>query len=306
MANSLTRSMTLAGLLCLPLVLNVSARAQSTLPVKDDVLDGLLKKLEDKDPSSADKPAEKVDEPKDKAAADSKPAAEVSGKDKDIDSLLEKLGASDDKPSPDDKKSGPGGPPQPGETPPADMPGKAEKKKPGALNGKDEDLDAHLEEKTGKRRKKNRQEEEAGSPLSDVIKQMREVEERLGKPDTGEETRKKQTQIVKRIDTLIEEMRSSQSQGKMRMSLAMKKGNHPGKPMSETPGTTGGNAPMAKPQKPTDKKSLAGGKDAWGHLPPEMRQEMENVFKEEPLPAREDLIRRYYLSVSKKTLTRGE
>ena len=29
---------------------------------------------------------------------------------------------------------------------------------------------------------------------------MRDVEERLGKPDTGEETRKKQTEIVKNLD----------------------------------------------------------------------------------------------------------
>ena len=37
---------------------------------------------------------------------------------------------------------------------------------------------------------------------------MREVEERLGKPDTGEETRKKQTEIVKNLEQLIEQMRN--------------------------------------------------------------------------------------------------
>jgi hypothetical protein len=41
-------------------------------------------------------------------------------------------------------------------------------------------------------------------------------------------------------------------------------------------------------------------------LPDELRQEMDNVSKEEPLMSRQELIRRYYLSVSKKTLTRGE
>ena len=51
---------------------------------------------------------------------------------------------------------------------------------------------------------------------------------------------------------------------------------------------------------------LAGGKDIWGHLPPELRQEMENVFKEDALPTKEDLIRRYYLSVAKQKLVRGE
>ncbi len=32
---------------------------------------------------------------------------------------------------------------------------------------------------------------------------------------------------------------------------------------------------------------MAGGKDIWGHLPEELRQEMINVFKEEGLPAQE-------------------
>ncbi|MFO0891052.1 MAG: hypothetical protein U0790_18145 [Isosphaeraceae bacterium] len=42
-----------------------------------------------------------------------------------------------------------------------------------------------------------------------------------------------------------------------------------------------------------DRHAMAGGKDIWGHLPAELRQEMENVFKEEALPAKEDLIKRY-------------
>jgi hypothetical protein len=84
----------------------------------------------------------------------------------------------------------------------------------------------------------------------------------------------------------------------------MKPGQQPGDPQDE-PGTTGGNAPFTKAQKPTDRHALVGGKDAWGHLPPELRQEMDNVSKEDPLPSREELIRRYYLSVSQKKLARG-
>ena len=51
---------------------------------------------------------------------------------------------------------------------------------------------------------------------------------------------------------------------------------------------------------------MAGGKYIWGHLPPELRQEMENGFKEDALPTKEDLISRYYLSVAKQKLVRGE
>jgi hypothetical protein len=320
MSRTLTRSLAVAALLALPLMAVSSSFGQDA--PKDEALDNLLKKLEDKakpEAPAAEPKADKDEKPtaeKPKPAPNEgeKPSGEVAGKDKDIDSLLEKLGATEDKASPDDRKRGGEGPtgrddlppPPPGK--PGDDKDKPKKDDPNALSGKAKDLDEHLEELTGKKRKKNRGDDGEGSgPLSDVVKQMREVEQRLGKTDTGDETRKKQTQIVKRIDTLIEQMRSStsQSQGKPRPGKPQP-GNQPGQQLSNQPGTTGGNAPYTKPLKPTDRKSMAGGKEAWGHLPPELRQEMENVFREEPLPSREELIRRYYLSVSKKSLTRGE
>ena len=42
-------------------------------------------------------------------------------------------------------------------------------------------------------------------------------------------------------------------------------------------------APPMKPAKPTSQHSTAGGKDIWGHLPAELRQVMENSFKETAL-----------------------
>jgi hypothetical protein len=88
--------------------------------------------------------------------------------------------------------------------------------------------------------------------------------------------------------------------------MAMKPGQQKGQKPDEKVGSNPGGAPATKPEKPTTKRVLAGGKDEWGHLPPELRQEMENVFREEFLPAREELIRRYYDSVARKTLKRGE
>jgi hypothetical protein len=61
-----------------------------------------------------------------------------------------------------------------------------------------------------------------------------------------------------------------------------------------------------KPAKPDNKHVLAGGKDEWGHLPPELRQELDNVAKEIMLPSKQELIRLYYLSVSKKSMAREE
>jgi len=61
-----------------------------------------------------------------------------------------------------------------------------------------------------------------------------------------------------------------------------------------------------KPARPTDQHSTAAGKDIWGHLPAELRQIMMNSFKEQPLDAKAELIRRYFLSVNKGKLQREE
>ena len=61
-----------------------------------------------------------------------------------------------------------------------------------------------------------------------------------------------------------------------------------------------------KPAKPTSQHSTAGGKDIWGHLPAELRQIMENSFKETELDSKRELISRYFLSVGKGKLVREE
>ena len=61
-----------------------------------------------------------------------------------------------------------------------------------------------------------------------------------------------------------------------------------------------------KAARPTGKHSNAGGRDIWGHLPPELRQEIENQMQEEPLTPKRELIDRYYLSVGKGKLIREE
>jgi hypothetical protein len=101
-------------------------------------------------------------------------------------------------------------------------------------------------------------------------------------------------------------MKQSGSSGSMAMRQVRQQGQKPGSQQGQTQGATAGGAPATKPAKPSDRHALAGGKYIWGHLPPELRQEMENGFKEDALPTKEDLIRRYYLSVAKQKLVRGE
>jgi len=287
----------------------LASNAQESKPGSDEALDNLIEKLTDSPPSKPDaKPAKEDGKPKPSDKEGSKPGAggEVAPQDQELDSLLEKLGESKDEPAAEDAGKSPaggGGPDQ------ADR-SKSPQPKPGQLGRKDQELDERLEELTGRRKKKKSGSDDEGSgPVSEVVKQMREIEQRLGKPDTGKETQEKQKQIIKRLETMIEQARQSGSSSSSRMKTRQVRqaGQKPGgSQQGQEAGSTSGGAPLAKPAKPTNPRSLAGGKDIWGHLPPELRQEMENSFKEEALPDKIELIKRYYLSVSKNKPVREE
>jgi hypothetical protein len=301
------------------------AQAPAPGKPKDDALEDLLKQAEagskprdsaaDKAKAKDKKDDAKKDAPKKDAAKPTKPG-ELSTKDKELDDLLGKA-TEKDTPSADDKKSEP--PPSGAED---KKPDKADDAKGGGdkdkkaskpkdpLKGDDAELDNHL---AGKKEKKPGQKKGQGQgqgqgqgeedgPLGDLIKQMREVEQRLGKPDTGEETRQKQTEIVKKLDTMIEQMRTRQvSMRQMRQG----KPGQPGQP-GQQPGAMAQGAPPMKPEMNRVTPLGLKDKNAWGHLQQALRDEMDNVFKEKALPSREDLIKRYYMAVAKKSLSKGE
>ncbi|MGP0062359.1 MAG: hypothetical protein ACLQGP_01990 [Isosphaeraceae bacterium] len=242
-----------------------------------------------------------------KPAAD-KPAApkpggpaKVSDKDQELDDLLQKLGETKDEPSPDDRPRGGGGENKPGPQPPGG--GKAE---PDKLTGKDKETDEHLEELTGRRRKRKQDDGQRTGEVGEMIKEMRDVEEKLGKPDPGEATREQQKKIVKRIETMIEQAKRSGGQmGRMTRMVRQQGQQRQGQQQGQTGALARGTGP-SKPLTPTGKHSTAGGKDIWGHLPPELRQEIENQSNEEPLSTKKEMIDRYYLSVGKGKLVREE
>ncbi len=306
-------TMVAAALLC---GAGSTSRAQER--AGDDDVDALLKKLDDgPKQESAARPKVETVRPRAKASAgaaddsktkdapapkgkDDKAKGEVAPSDASLDDLLKNLGDTPEKPAPEEPKTGPGKPggaPKPGEAGAG-----------GAADPREKEIDARLEELIGRRRKKkDGQGGESKGPLSKVIKEMDDVESRLAKRDSGEETRQKQGEIVKQIDGMIERMRRMSQESK---SQQPRPGDpKPGKP-GDQPGSQAGNqggyAPLQKPKKPDGKHSMAGGKDEWGHLPPELRMEMDNVFKEEALPSKQDLIRRYYLTISKKSLSRED
>jgi len=273
---------------------------------KDEGLEKLLEKIDEPKAVPAAKAKEKGD--KDKADKPKAPG-EVAPEDKGLDKLLEGLGQTKDAPSPDDKKSGgPGGDPMP---PKADDPRKGGE--PG--DPKTQELDDLLGQKAGDRPKNKPRDKKGdgqdggGGPLGDVIKQMRDVEERLGKPDTGEETRKKQGEIVKNLETLIEQMKNSpsQSQGLKMIRQGQKPGGPPNGRAGNQPGATGDGTDKSRPEKPrTPPPPVEIAKEIWGQLPPQFRDDVSNILNEHPLPTRTDLIRLYYLSLGKKSLTTRE
>jgi len=298
----------LAATLAAACLLGPGQRAQAQDRPKDEGLEKLLEKLDE--PKAApvakdkDKDRKKDEEKADKTKA---PGGDVAPEDKGLDKLLEGLGQSKDVPAPDDKK--PGGP---GGDPP--MPPKPDQPKGGEpLDPKAQELDDILGQKAGDRPKKQPRDkkgdgQEGGGPLGDVIKQMRDVEERLGKPDTGEETRKKQVEIVKNLETLIEQMKDSpsQSQGLKMIRQGKKPGPPNGQPGSQ-PGATGDGTDKTRPDKPrTPPMPVEVAKEIWGQLPAQFRDDMANVLNEHPLPTKTDLIRLYYLSLGKKSSTARE
>jgi hypothetical protein len=306
--------------------------AQDKTETKDGALELLLKELDEpeKAASKSDKPAKPAEskagssqekakqtsgqssntDKTGKAAPDgpgkpttpkSSEAGKVSPKDQALDELLGKLGETKDEPTPEDRpRNG-----RPGEGPPP--PSGAEKSRTDQLGGKDKDLDERLEELTGRKKKRPSSDQERGGPVGEMIKEMRDVEQRLGKPDPSEDTQKKQKQIVKRIEAMIEQAKQSGSSGgRLVIRRIPKPGQQPGQQPGDQTGTQGRGVQAMKPAKPTSQHSTANGKDVWGHLPDELQQMMVSAFREVELDSKKELIKRYFLSVGKGKLVREE
>lgn len=269
-------------------------------------------------PVSRDK-AEK-DKPKPGEAKKPQAKKPVEPEDKDLDSLLEKRGAT--KEAPKTTGAAKGDSMSDADKPKSDDPKQTSARKD-PIDPKDKPVDEHLEELQGRIKKKKQQqggegqsgqsaaEDKDDSPLGQAVKKMREVEKRLSRTDTGEETRKKQSEIVKDLDQMIAQARrQAQMQGQRQGRPTRQQGQQKGQQQGQNqPGANpdGGGVGHLATKKPTSAKAAVGSKDAWGHLPPELREEMTNVFREEPLPGREKMIGRYYESVTKKsTGSRGE
>lgn len=285
---------------CLLVALSpLSARSQAP---KDDDLDKLLEKLEKKTkPEEKAKPADDSSSEKartpdaSKAKPEEAKPAEKSKDDDEVDDLLKKLG------------DAPIEPKTQGKAPSRKPDDRADQ--PSAVKPDDQPLDDRLEELSGRRKKKadSQQSGDKGGPLDDAIKKMREVQKKLGEPDTGEDTQAKQKQIVMELDRILQMARVRQ--GKSQVRSKPRPGSKPGDQAGNQPGNNPGSTPgmgdnktirPKNPPKNRPKNPVLTEKNIWGHLQDALREEMANVFGEEPLPSKAELVKRYYDAVSKK------
>jgi hypothetical protein len=74
----------------------------------------------------------------------------------------------------------------------------------------------------------------------------------------------------------------------------------PKNPSGAAGGKPGGKLPPAKSALPLDEDVA---KDVWGHLPPKLRQQMTEYYKEDVMPKYSELLRLYYSSLAEKNAT---
>ena len=135
---------------------------------------------------------------------------------------------------------------------------------------------------------------------------MRDVEQRLGKPETGEDTQSKQKQIVKQIDTLIQQMKQSGSSGSMAMRQGAATGSEAGRPARSDSGANAAGAPPMKPAKPRTGTPRRAARISGATCPKSCGRRWKTASRKTRCPRKAELIRRYYLSVAKQKLVRGE
>jgi len=153
------------------------------------------------------------------------------------------------------------------------------------------------------------------NPLEAVIRRMRTAGKRIGRQETGPETRALQQQVVRDLQKLIDQVRkgrsrrspSPQSPSAARPSAGRKP------PQTTTPSTDGGGKPRTgKSQQSTDRQHTTPTpdrriitrrmlvKELWGHLPPALRQRLLNIEGAAPLPQYGQLVRRYFESLAEQ------
>ena len=153
------------------------------------------------------------------------------------------------------------------------------------------------------------------NPLVSIARQMREVENRIVKTDSGPATQQTQQQIIDQLEQLIEQAKKSccgggkpgqkQCEGgtteRKKVAQSKKTGKSKSTGKGTSPGQSSGSADVEKPGPPgrTDMEHMqALIKRLWGELPARDREQMLQYPVEQFLPEYEQMIEEYYKRLS--------
>lgn len=178
--------------------------------------------------------------------------------------------------------------------------------------------------------KENDPEAEAAEILARVSKNMRNAEDRLAKKDAGAGTRQVQREILKDLDSLINQTRRQQQQQQQANQRQeqdssenkdqMRQKSAKGQQRKNQPALTQKPAPGSQPKQQQANRPGSGGKskqeamskiadlykEVWGHLPETLRQEMDQYSREQFMAKYNDLLKQYYATIAEKGHRKGE
>lgn len=156
-------------------------------------------------------------------------------------------------------------------------------------------------------------------PVEPIIKEMQRASKLISEQKTGKETQQIQREVVRNLEELIQLIESSPGKTIQRMSSGNEsespqqseqkqtqkdqqgKNQQKGEQLSQGPAkksTDRQNQGKATSGQLADRNAYV--KDAWGHLPPAMRQQLLNIYTEKFLPRYEDQVKRYYEALAEK------
>jgi len=151
------------------------------------------------------------------------------------------------------------------------------------------------------------------NPLLTVARRMREVEDRIGRSNTDDDTQSLQKQIVSDLDRLIEQAKKRCKQCKpgdgnpgsqsvaSRSNPKSSGGQKPGTGNNQPAATASAKPGHAEPQRPDMGEMQEVMKRLWGELPQRDREQMLQSPPEKFLPKYERMIEQYF-----RRLTEGD
>ncbi len=154
----------------------------------------------------------------------------------------------------------------------------------------------------------------AENQIEQLIRSMRDVQAKIEQQETGKPTQQQQQEIVEQIEDLIKAAEQSQSSSSRSQQSKQKKPRKPRKKGQQSPKSKSGESAgqdnkknpqnsearvhKAKEKAISDAKQKVLIQEVWGHLPPTLRKKLLNVFSEKRLLKYDDLVRRYFESLT--------